>query len=50
VYDMTGRLLAGEFMEGKQTSLDLGELEEGYVILSLREGERVTNRPLLIVK
>ena len=50
VYDMTGRLLSMELMEGRKATVDLGGLDQGYVILSIQEGHRVTNRPLLIVK
>ena len=50
VYDLTGRLLAGEIMEGRQASLDLSDLEGGYVLVSLQEGSRVSYKTLLITK
>jgi len=50
VYDMMGRLLTGQVMEGRQATMDLGGFEGGYVIVSLREGHRITNRPMLLIK
>jgi hypothetical protein len=50
VYDTMGRLLAAQEMEGRQTNMDLGGFERGVVIVSLQEGQRMTNRPLLLIK
>jgi hypothetical protein len=50
IYDLTGRLLLEQAMEGRQASLDLSGLKDGYHVVSLREGEEIFNRPFLIIK
>ncbi len=50
IYDLTGSLLLEQPMEGSLASLNLSDLDDGLVIVSLREGHRMINRTFLIVK